>query len=140
VLGGVTIPFDRGLSGYSDADPLVHAVIDALLGAACAGNIGTHFPDTEPEWRDAVSTNLLEQTVAILDEKGVRIENIDTVLIAEEPKLGQFVAAMCETIARAAGIEPGRVSVKPKTADRMGSIGAGEGIAAIAVALADVPE
>jgi len=140
VLGGITVPFDRGLAGHSDADVLIHAVIDAMLGAAGAGNIGIHFPDTDPAYRDADSTVLLEQTVAMLRDRGVRVQNIDVVVIAEQPKLGPYVAAMCETVAAAVGIEPGRVSVKPKTAERMGAIGAGEGIAAMAVAMVEVAD
>jgi len=139
VLGGVTVPFDRGLSGHSDADALVHAVIDALLGAAGAGNIGMHFPDTDPSYKNADSIELLERVSAILADRDVRVENIDAVVIAQHPKLARFLDAMCANIAAAAGIGTDRVSVKPKTAEHMGAIGAGEGIAAMAVALVDTP-
>ena len=140
VLGGVTVPFDRGLAGHSDADALIHAVIDAMLGAAGAGNIGMHFPDTDPAYRDADSIKLLEHTVAMLDERHVHVQNIDVVVIAEQPKLAPYLDAMCETVAAAVEIDPNRVSVKPKTAERMGPIGAGEGIAAMAVVLVDAPD
>ena len=140
VLGGVTVPFDLGLAGHSDADALIHAVIDAMLGAAGAGNIGMHFPDTDPAYRDADSVKLLEHTVAILSERNVHVQNVDVVVIAEQPKLGPYVDAMCETVAAAVGIDPNRVSVKPKTAEQMGPIGVGEGLAAMAVVLVDVPD
>jgi len=140
VLGGVTVPFGRGLAGHSDADVLIHAVVDAMLGGAGAGNIGMHFPDTDPAYRDANSVRLLEETAAMLTARHVHVQNIDVVVIAEQPKLGPYIDAMCETVAAAVGIEPGRGPVKTKTAERMGPIGAGEGIAAMAVATVEVAD
>ena len=140
VLGGVTVPSDRGLAGHSDADVLIHAVIDAMLGAAGAGNIGMHFPDTDPAFRDVPSTDLLKRTMALLHDRAVRVQNIDVVVVAEQPKLSPFLDAMCETVAATVGVGSDRVSIKPKTAEQMGAIGAGEGVAAMAVALVDVPE
>jgi 2-C-methyl-D-erythritol 2,4-cyclodiphosphate synthase len=140
VLGGVTVPHDRGLSGHSDADVVVHAVIDALLGAAAAGNIGDHFPETDPAYKNADSMKLLDHIVSLLHDQEVLIQNIDAVVIAEKPRLAPYTVQMAETLAAALGIPPGCVSVKPKTNDRMGAIGAGEGIAAEAVALIEMPE
>jgi 2-C-methyl-D-erythritol 2,4-cyclodiphosphate synthase len=140
VLGGVTVPFDRGLAGHSDADALIHAVIDAMLGAAGAGNIGMHFPDTDPAYKDADSVKLLEHTVAMLGEQNVHVQNIDVVVIAEQPKLGPYIDAMCQSVAAAVGVGANRVSVKPKTAEQMGPVGAGEGLAVMAVVLVDAPD
>jgi 2-C-methyl-D-erythritol 2,4-cyclodiphosphate synthase len=133
-LGGVTIPFDRGLTGHSDGDAVAHAVTDAVLGAACAGDIGTHFPDTDPANRGRDSLEMLRAAVAIARERGFLVEHVDVTVIAERPKLAPHRAAMCAALASALGLEPGAVSVKGKTNEGMGWIGRGEGIACIAVA------
>ena len=135
MLGGVEIPFDKGLGGWSDADVLTHAIIDALLGAAALGDIGTHFPPGEPRYHDVSSLTLLEEVRRKLAEKGWRVGNIDATVIAERPKLNDFIHNMRERLSQALGIEMGRVSIKATTSERMGFIGREEGIAAYAVAL-----
>jgi 2-C-methyl-D-erythritol 4-phosphate cytidylyltransferase/2-C-methyl-D-erythritol 2,4-cyclodiphosphate synthase len=135
VLGGVIIPFDRGLAGHSDADAVCHAVIDAVLGAAGAGDIGGHFPDTDPKWKDASSIDLLRRAAEILREHGLQVGNVDATVVAERPKLAPHVDAMRANIARALGIEPARVSIKAKTNEGVDAIGRGEAIAVHAVAL-----
>ena len=135
VLGGVTLKFERGLQGHSDADVLVHAVIDALLGASALGDIGKHFPDTDPEYKGISSIALLERIQNILHDNGVEIENIDTTIICEKPRLTAHTAQMCRNIAKALGIDEGQVSVKASTTNGLGLIATGEGIAALAVAL-----
>ena len=137
VLGGVRIPHDAGLGGHSDADVLTHALIDALLGAAALGDIGEHFPADDPLYRDASSLDLLRQAVELVAAAGYRVVNVDATVIAEGPKLAPHVTAMRSSLAEALGIEAGAVSVKATTADRLGAIGRGEGIAALAVALLD---
>jgi 2-C-methyl-D-erythritol 4-phosphate cytidylyltransferase/2-C-methyl-D-erythritol 2,4-cyclodiphosphate synthase len=138
ILGGVTIPFDRGLDGYSDADAVCHAVTDALLGAASAGDIGRHFPDTDPVFRGANSLELLRRAVAMVHAAGYAVSNVDVVVIAQQPKLSPHIDAMRASLARAIGIEPQQVSVKGKTNEGVDSIGAGESIAVHAVALITV--
>jgi 2-C-methyl-D-erythritol 4-phosphate cytidylyltransferase/2-C-methyl-D-erythritol 2,4-cyclodiphosphate synthase len=135
ILGGVTIPFDRGLNGYSDADALCHAVTEAILGAAAAGDIGQHFPNSDPQWKGASSIELLRRAVAIVSGLGLTVENIDASIVAERPKLTPFVAAMRANVAAAVGVEVTRVSVKGKTNDGVGEIGRGEAIAVHATAL-----
>ncbi len=135
ILGGVEIPFEKGLLGHSDGDTLVHSVIDALLGAAHLGNIGRLFPDTDPEFLGANSLNLLEIAAHKISEKGFSVVNIDSVLIAEKPKLSPFVEKMEENIASVLKIPYTCVSVKPKTNEGMEFVGNGEGIAAISVVL-----
>ena len=135
VLGGVEIPFAKGLSGWSDADVLSHAIIDALLGAAALGDIGSHFPPGVAEYQGISSLVLLEKAAEMLKEKGWRVANIDATVIAEEPRLGGFSRQMREKISQTLGIEAGRVSVKASTSARLGFIGEGQGIAAQAVAL-----
>lgn len=135
VLGGVEIPFDKGLSGWSDADVLSHAIIDALLGAAALGDIGSHFPPGAAEYQDISSLVLLEKAGKMLKEKGWRVANIDATVIAEEPRLDGFNQKMREKISQTLGIEAGRVSLKASTSARLGFIGEGQGIAAQAVAL-----
>lgn len=137
ILGGVEIPFERGLAGHSDADAVAHAVTDAILGAAALGDIGTHFPPSDPEWKDADSIELLKSAVRLLAEKGHRVSNVDVTVICEAPKVGPHVPAMRERLAAALGIDQGSVSVKGKTNEAMGWIGRGEGIAVMAVALID---
>jgi 2-C-methyl-D-erythritol 2,4-cyclodiphosphate synthase len=135
VLGGVEIPFDRGLSGWSDADVLIHAIIDALLGAAALGDIGSHFPPGEPQYKDISSLILLERVRDKLAENDWRIDNIDATIVAEQPKLGDFIDAMQQQISQTLGIALSQVSVKASTSAKSGFIGRGEGIAACAVAL-----
>lgn len=134
VLGGVTIPHPLGLAGHSDADAVAHALTDALLGAAGAGDIGRHFPDTDPRWRDADSIGLLRQACALLRDRGAVPLQADITVIAEQPKLAPHADAMAARLAAAIGVEPGRVGVKAKTNEGMGFTGRGEGIAVIAVA------
>jgi len=134
VLGGVTIPHPLGLAGHSDADPVAHALTDALLGAAGAGDIGRHFPDTDPQWRDADSIGLLRQACALLRDRGTVPLQADITVIAEQPRLAAHAEAMAERLAGAMGVEARMVGVKAKTNEGMGFLGRGEGIAVIAVA------
>ena len=133
ILGGVEIPFEKGLLGHSDADALTHAVIDALLGAAAKGDIGAHFPDTDPKYKGADSIELLKQTKALL--KDYQIGNIDATIIIQKPKMLPHVPKMRETLAEALGISVDCVSVKAKTAEGMGDIGKGELVETRCVAL-----
>jgi 2-C-methyl-D-erythritol 2,4-cyclodiphosphate synthase len=134
ILGGVTIPHDRGLDGHSDADVLTHAVIDALLGAAALGDIGQHFPDSDERYRDADSIKLLRTVVATLAERGLRVAHVDTTLLMERPKLAGHREAIRASLAAALGVEPGQVNVKASTGEGMGFVGREEGVAALAVA------
>jgi 2-C-methyl-D-erythritol 2,4-cyclodiphosphate synthase len=129
------IPFDLGLGGHSDADVLLHAIADALLGAAALGDLGRHFPNTDPRYRDASSVQLLESVVDLVGEQGYRVANIDAVVIAEAPMLAPFVSGMRTTIGKALRLSEAAVSVKATTHERLGSLGRGEGIAAQAVCL-----
>ena len=135
ILGGVTIPFDKGLQGHSDADAVCHAITDAILGAASAGDIGRHFPDTDPAWKDANSIELLTRAADIVRGAGYAISNVDVVVVAQQPKLSPYVDAMRASLARALGIDVQQVSVKGKTNEGLESMGAGESIAVHAVAL-----
>ena len=135
VLGGIVIPFEKGLWGHSDADVLVHAVIDALLGAAGLGDIGQHFPDTSPDFKDISSLKLLSKTYEMISSKGLTVQNIDATIFAEAPKLLRYKAAMQKNIAQAIEIEQDRVNVKAKTFEGLGMVGKGEGMAAQCVAL-----
>ena len=135
VLGGVEIPFEKGLDGWSDADVLVHAVMDALLGAAALGDIGLHFPPGDEAFRDISSIVLLGEVKDILMEAGYFAGNVDATVVAEQPKLREYIEPMRKNIADALGIEITNVSVKASTNNGLGYIGSGEGIAAIAVAL-----
>jgi 2-C-methyl-D-erythritol 2,4-cyclodiphosphate synthase len=135
ILGGVAIPFDRGLAGHSDADALCHAVTDAILGAASQGDIGQHFPNSDERWSGASSTNLLSRAAAIVAGLGYRVVNVDATVIAERPRLGPFRAAMAAGLAAALGVEPSAVSVKAKTNEGIDAAGRGEAIAVHAVAL-----
>lgn len=132
-LGGVEIPHDHGLVGHSDADAGLHAITDALLGAIAAGDIGDHFPPSDPQWRGAASRVFLEHAAALLAERGGRVVNVDLTLICERPKIGPHRAAMAASIAGILGIEPGRVGVKATTTEGLGFTGRGEGLAAQAV-------
>ena len=138
ILGGVEIPFDKGLLGHSDSDVLTHAVCDALLGAAALGDIGSHFPDTDPQFRGASSLDLLSAVVGLISENGLTVSNVDTIIIAERPKLAPYIQPMRERLADILGIELNRVSIKAKTNEGLESIGRGEAIAAHAVALVRV--
>jgi len=135
ILGGVTIPFDRGLAGHSDADAVCHAITDAILGAAGAGDIGRHFPDTDPAWKGASSIDLLRCAVEVVRERGYEIGNVDASVIAERPKLLPYIDAMTANVAAALGISADRVSIKGKTNEGVGALGRGEAIAVHAIAL-----
>ncbi len=135
IIGGVEIPYDRGLLGHSDADVLLHAIMDALLGAASLGDIGKHFPDTDERYRGISSLKLLEQTGQLLIENGWIIENIDATIIAEKPKMRPYIDAMNENIAKTLGIEASRVNVKATTEEGLGFTGSGEGMSAQAICL-----
>ncbi len=135
ILGGVEIPYDKGLLGHSDADVLAHAVADSLLGAAALGDIGTHFPDTDPAFKNADSLVLLTRVCTLLAQKNYRIANIDATVIAQAPKLKPYIPAMRERLAAACGVGLDQISVKATTEEHLGFTGAGEGIAAHAVCL-----
>jgi len=135
ILGGITIPYDRGLLGHSDADAVCHAVTDAILGGAGAGDIGRHFPDTDPAWKDADSIELLRRAAAIVRDAGFTLVNIDVVVIAQRPKLLPHVEAMTARLAGTLGVDASQVSIKGKTNEGVDSLGAGESIAVHAVAL-----
>lgn len=135
ILGGVDIPYDRGLSGWSDADVVIHAIIDALCGAADLGDIGTLFPSQETEYKDISSLVLLSKTGELLKAKGLSIVNIDVTIIAQSPKLSPFVPEMRKRLSKALGVESTQVTIKATTTDGLGFIGRGEGIAAQSVAL-----
>jgi 2-C-methyl-D-erythritol 2,4-cyclodiphosphate synthase len=135
VLGGVEIPFEKGLLGHSDSDVLTHAVCDALLGAAALGDIGTHFPDNDAQWRGASSLDLLARVVELITERGYAVENVDAIVMAEQPKLRPYIAAMRERLASALRVDVDSVGVKAKTNEGLESIGRGEAMAAQAVVL-----
>jgi 2-C-methyl-D-erythritol 2,4-cyclodiphosphate synthase len=135
VIGGVAIPFEKGLDGHSDADVLIHAVCDALLGAAALGDIGRHFPDTDPKYRNADSRVFLREVGKKIRGAGLTIVNLDATVIAQAPKLAPHIGAMIANLAADLGLKPDQVNVKAKTAERLGAIGRGEGIAAEAIAL-----
>lgn len=133
MLGGVEIPFEKGLLGHSDADVLLHAISDAILGAIAEGDIGRHFPDTDPKWKGADSMKLFERVVELAREKGFEVNNIDSTIVCQRPKLAPHIPKMVENIAAAAGIEVHHVNVKATTTEGLGFTGTGEGIAAYAV-------
>ncbi|HLZ22200.1 MAG TPA: 2-C-methyl-D-erythritol 2,4-cyclodiphosphate synthase [Ktedonobacterales bacterium] len=135
ILGGISIPHDRGLAGHSDADVLIHAVVDALLGAAALGDIGTHFPSSDPRWHEAPSTAFLTFTVDLLRHNGWAIRNVDATVVAEQPRLTPHVPAMRAHLAAAMEVDIAVVSVKAKTTDGLGFTGRAEGVACHAVAL-----
>lgn len=132
VLGGVEIPFPRGLQGHSDADVLIHAIMDALLGAAALGDIGQLFPDSDPHYQGASSLGLLQQVGQMIDSHGWRVDNIDATVVAEEPRLASYIPQMKAKIAQTLGMS--RVGIKATTSEGLGFVGRGEGIAALAVA------
>lgn len=135
ILGGVRIPYEKGLLGHSDADVLLHAVSDALFGAAALGDIGKHFPDTDPAFEGADSMKLLEETVRRVREAGYEVGNVDATVIAQKPKLAPYIPEMKENISRAIGISPDRINVKATTEEHLGFTGEGLGISAQAVCL-----
>jgi len=134
ILGGVTIPFEQGLAGHSDADVVIHAIVDALLGAAALGDIGVHFPSSDPRWAGAPSTTFLTYSRDLLAEHSWRISNIDATIIAEQPKMAAHIPAMRVHLAQSLGVAENLVSIKSKTTDRLGFTGRGEGIACLAIA------
>jgi 2-C-methyl-D-erythritol 2,4-cyclodiphosphate synthase len=141
IIGGVEIPFDRGLAGHSDADVLLHAVTDALLGAAALGDIGRHFPDSSAVYRGADSRELLRAAMTKVAAAGYVVANVDATIIAQAPKMAPYISAMVANMAADLGLEPSQVNVKAKTTERLGFTGRGEGIAAEAVVLlADAPK
>ncbi|GIP01335.1 2-C-methyl-D-erythritol 2,4-cyclodiphosphate synthase [Paenibacillus lautus] len=133
IIGGVTIPYDKGLLGHSDADVLLHAVTDAILGALGLGDIGRHFPDNDPAFKDADSLKLLEQVWVMAKERGYRLGNIDSTIIAQKPKMASYIPQMAEVIAKALDAEVDQVNVKATTTEQLGFTGRGEGIAAQSV-------
>lgn len=135
ILGGVNIPYEKGLLGHSDADVLTHAVMDALLGAAGLGDIGKHFPDTDPAYKGADSLKLLDHVMEVLRDKGWRVGNVDATVIAQRPKLAGYIPSMRENLAARMGVEVEQVNVKATTEEKLGFTGAGEGISAHAVCL-----
>lgn len=135
ILGGVTVPFEKGLAGHSDADVLLHALADALLGAAALGDIGKHFPDTDEQWRDADSGQLLAKVVAMVSDAGYRVGNVDATVALQQPRLRPYIDAMRRNIAGILDVPVGRVSVKATTTERMGFVGEGKGASAQAVCL-----
>ncbi len=135
VLGGIEVPFERGLEGYSDADVVVHALCDAMLGALALGDLGQHFPSSDTRWRGVSSLVLLRQVTTLVAERGYELGNTDLTVVAERPRLAPYVPQMVETLARTLAVEPGRVSVKATTTDGLGFAGQEAGIAAYAVCL-----
>jgi 2-C-methyl-D-erythritol 2,4-cyclodiphosphate synthase len=135
ILGGVAIPYELGLAGHSDADTVIHAIVDALLGAAALGDIGTHFPSSDLRWKDQPSSVFLDYTRDLLKQHGWRINNLDATIVAEQPRMGPHVPAMRAHLAERLHLEIGQVSVKAKTTDGLGFAGRREGIACYAVAL-----
>ncbi len=139
VLGGVTIPGDWGLEGHSDADVLLHAIADALLGAVALGDIGRHFPPGDPRWKDASSLELLRLTRALIAGHGATVVNVDATVVAEAPKIAPLREEMCRNIAQALRVGASQVSVKATTSEALGALGRGEGIAALAIAMVEMP-
>ncbi len=137
IIGGVTIPYERGLAGHSDADVLLHAICDALIGAAGLGDIGRHFPDTDPRYQNIDSRELLRATLQLLRKNGQVVGNVDATIIAQAPKMAPHIPAMCANIAADLGVAVASVNIKAKTAENLGLVGRGEGIVAEAVVLID---
>lgn len=140
ILGGVKIPYEKGLLGHSDADVLIHAIMDALLGAAALGDIGKHFPDTDPEYKGISSIKLLEHVGRLIEEQLYVIGNIDATIIAQSPKMAPYIEQMRENVARALHLEIGQVNIKATTEEGLGFTGSGEGISSQAVACLDTIE
>lgn len=137
VLGGVDIPSERGLAGHSDADVLIHSLCDALLGAAALGDLGRHFPDSDPRYKDVSSGELLRIVVGMMSQRGFRIENVDATILAERPRLSPFIEAMRNRLAEILDLAPDQVSIKAKTHEGLDAIGRGEAIAAYAICLVE---
>ncbi len=135
ILGGVTIPYKKGLAGHSDADVLLHAICDALLGAAALGDIGQHFPDHEESFKDIDSLVLLRRCWELLEEEGYSISNVDATVVAQQPRLASHIQEMCQIIGKVLGLDRDRISVKATTSEKLGFEGKGEGISASAIAL-----
>jgi len=135
VLGGVVIPFDRGSDGHSDGDALTHAIADAILGALCEGDLGLHFPDTDSQWKDANSMELLGRVVWLAHERGFEIANLDCNVMLERPKLREHIDAMRENLAKALNVEISSISVKAKTGEGLDAVGRGEAVSAQAIVL-----
>lgn len=140
VIGGVAIPHEKGLAGHSDADVLIHAVCDALLGAAGLGDIGSHFPDSDARYKDVDSRRLLREVARLLKERGLKAANVDATIIAQAPKMAPHIPAMRANLAADLGVAADAVNVKAKTTEKLGFVGRGEGIAAEAVALLETAE
>ena len=136
IIGGVEVPFEKGLMGHSDADVLCHAIIDAIIGALGLGDIGRHFPDSDPKWKDSVSTELLKYIIGTARMNGYFLSWVDTTIIAEQPRISPFIDTIKESLSKT-GIPPGNINIKAKTNEGMGFIGRGEGIVAYAVCLLD---
>lgn len=134
IIGGVTLPFEKGLIGHSDADVLCHAIIDSIIGALGFGDIGSHFPDSDPKWKDAASTDMLKYILELVSINGYSLAWVDTTIIAEQPRMSPFIDAIKDSLAKT-GIPPENINIKAKTNEGMGFIGRGEGIAAYAVCL-----
>jgi 2-C-methyl-D-erythritol 2,4-cyclodiphosphate synthase len=134
MIGGVHVPFDKGPVGHSDGDVLAHALCDALLGASGLGDIGTHFPDSDPKWKGANSLMFLEHTRKLLDEKKLRINHLDAIVVLERPKLGPHFPAMREALAKSLGIRPDQINLKAKTNEAVDAVGRGEAIACHTIA------
>src|SRR5947209_12413289 len=139
ILGGVRIPFERGAEGHSDGDALTHALADAILGALCEGDLGAHFPDSDPQWKDANSLQLLARVVWLARGRGLEIVNADATIILERPKLRDQISAMRENLARTLSVDADRVSVKAKTGEGLGAVGRGESVIVQAVVLLSEP-
>lgn len=135
ILGGVEIPYEKGLAGYSDADVLLHAIADALLGAAALGDIGQHFPDTDPQFKDISSAVLLSKAYELVRQEGYELNNLDTVLLLEKPKIAPYLHEMQKTIADIFWCNPNQISIKATTCEKLGFVGRGEGVTAMAVVL-----
>jgi 2-C-methyl-D-erythritol 2,4-cyclodiphosphate synthase len=135
IIGGVEIPFDKGLLGHSDADVLLHAISDALLGALALGDIGKHFPDTDPKFKDADSTILLKEVYKLILDKGYMLGNIDSIVAMEKPKLAPYISKMQNKIAEILGTETENISIKATTTEKLGFVGRGEGVSAFATVL-----
>jgi 2-C-methyl-D-erythritol 2,4-cyclodiphosphate synthase len=140
ILGGVDIPNEVGLAGHSDADVLTHAITDALLGAAALGDIGQHYPDSDPRWEGADSVRMLRKVVVIIEEREFTIENVDCTVVMERPRIGPYRDQMRDVLARALGVAPSRVNIKATTGEGMGFVGRGEGVAAMAVATLSIAD
>lgn len=140
ILGGIAVPSERGLSGHSDADVLSHAICEALLGALALGDLGRHFPDTDPRYRGISSLSLLREVLGLVVARGARVINVDATLLAQAPRLAPWLPEMAKRLAETLGVDPDRVSVKAKSPEGLGLLGRQEGIAVLAVVNLEVPE